>query len=1538
MMMRFISTSLIPSLGGSSARIDFDYLNPDYPGRSPALLLAALAEELSLYDKSGAATRLFARFGAKRATLDERLRDMPLAARANGGTVDWGGFAEVLDSFADAVKLLPKPVVLLLDTCEELSKLRHDGSIPANVKWTFDILIELQKNVQDIRVVFGGRRPLASKGAGWSTPMSRLIERPYLRLHEVRGFTEGEARRFLDEKTETRAELVSAILERSRDEKVPERFKWDSPDDQPARVTRYSPFELRLYADWGRDDEELTVASIRADDPHRYVQMRIVGRIGHAGLRALLPAVAVLGRFDYATLRATTTLDDEAFNTLVEELADQEWVDRQANQFLDVDHGLRPKLLAYYRGRDPVALELARRAAAEHLRAATLEQPLRLLDVSHFEACMRLLRDDLETATAWWREVEARFAREQEYEWARGLLYRIIDQRASAEARREQDRVDRALMASVTATYAAALVHTAPQADLDVLWTEVEEAAQEHPIEAERTRLLTRARAGRVAGACQAGRAPTADDVSALRLVAAAITGDGQETASLIAALEAMVEHDETQPEPHMEILDVVRSMTSSRLEFDMPHELRAYCVILLIRCEARLGVLDEETLKRAVSVATGGASHQHQPWLDWLAPDHLEARIRLEAVRAAASHLPPHEIVEMMQQWPPLPRPVSIDYDRLASAQLLVHRAVSPVIDLTVSDVHPLFAELTGATSMEPRCNAHRAYPPVVTVLAEELASQGRADEALDRLQSAAVRTEQATTSGAAVRSADLASARIIVRMRLQDAGRTVSLPMGDLESAELLWMLEGLDGQRAAQAIGLPSIAEEADAPEAWLHARWRTLYGLTPGHAGTAIAWASVVRGQFAGPATRSESASCELDWVEADELAARIGQPTAAQGDRASVMADWRTIDVADREKLWRLRLRTYALDPDPSRPMPREAIAERLGQRRAAEIELDEGDALALRLPRLAQPLLSDARRRFQTCGDDVGALRAGISEALVLVRSGNVKRLQKLCAAELSRILDRIAVLPDWERIRSIAARGAPDELDSIAPPEWVPWLTRLVACAAWLFREQKVSEAAPAVQTWLESRYGRQMSQGALLPAELDGLLAEPSRAGTRRRAKRSRLRYFLPWMMVGISLLAIVVISGIFLRTVSQGRSVSSSPPAVPVILVALSFLFSLLALLLYWRELRSALSSRRTTVVTVRAGPGDTVRTVEPVVSTTIALERGRRRLEPMPATIAIGAGYDAAAEELPGAAVLELRRIARRSGLFTTRVELRVDRQTSAVCWEGLLAHAAAAITGPRSIPFMCTRTTEVVPIASATDWRHIRQIASFTSSPHEDAMARKAWSTLPSRRFTVVPARLAALRGTSYPDAHVVHMVAHAVETASAVRLELQSPDAAAKAVRETARGDLLRADELPRMFPRAGLYVLQSPPLHTPARTHAEREQAALLRAFAAELAELGVPAVVTVPACTEATASAILIKVADSLRGRVRYPWKVQRHGARGLLRSVRSAATMLPLAVRRIERSEFADGRGLDLEAAFDICVYANSWDPDKASARTS
>ena len=185
MLMRYITAHLVKERGASVARIDFDYSNPGYPSRAPALLLDQFAQELRLQGNS-LSDKEFDQFARKVTNFYERFTSASARDVNTTQVLEDSEFVDLLRTFARAIRGLPQPVLLILDTCEELAKIRPDGVIPENVSATFQILEQLHRMLPSLRVIFSGRRPLARSGAGgWTCPTSMHPRRPYLRLHEI---------------------------------------------------------------------------------------------------------------------------------------------------------------------------------------------------------------------------------------------------------------------------------------------------------------------------------------------------------------------------------------------------------------------------------------------------------------------------------------------------------------------------------------------------------------------------------------------------------------------------------------------------------------------------------------------------------------------------------------------------------------------------------------------------------------------------------------------------------------------------------------------------------------------------------------------------------------------------------------------------------------------------------------------------------------------------------------------------------------------------------------------------------------------------------------------------------------------------------------------------------------------------------------------------------------------------------------------------------------------------------------------------------
>lgn len=483
MLLRYIKARLADPRHLAVARIDFDYLNPDYPSLAPGLLLWSFAQELGPAYLNPHSRSYIASANEKLNQLHRRLRSGRGEYRQEGRITANPIFREALARYVDALRFLDRRLLLILDTCEELAKIRPDGSVPENVEETFRILRALhdgpgilgdepigrEEGLPEMRVIFAGRRPLASSGHEWRCPSAQTLPaRPYLRMHEIRGFQVEEAQRYLQKELAVPPPLIQPVIDRSSPDasRVAE-IIWNDPAEAPeADVRRCNPYELRLFADWALDDPPPSPQTIATASTADYVEIRVLDRLRYPPLEAMIPFVALLGHLDRAALDALSDEDEATRSIIWDKLLQQEWTDyhpvplneEEDRMVLDVEPGLWRRLLAYYRERDQ--LEPVRQRAAAYLERLTLEAPMDELDWSDFDAAIRALDTDPERAYAWWRQAETRITG-RGHKVAQQLLASLTGADGAAGPRTPDaaEGPESVLRPAVLATYAGVLVH-----------------------------------------------------------------------------------------------------------------------------------------------------------------------------------------------------------------------------------------------------------------------------------------------------------------------------------------------------------------------------------------------------------------------------------------------------------------------------------------------------------------------------------------------------------------------------------------------------------------------------------------------------------------------------------------------------------------------------------------------------------------------------------------------------------------------------------------------------------------------------------------------------------------------------------------------------------------------------------------------------------------------------------------------------------------------------------------------------------------------
>ncbi|MGI5183294.1 hypothetical protein ACQEVZ_44260 [Dactylosporangium sp. CA-152071] len=463
-LLRYLTARLAPERGIITSRVDFDHLDPDYPLRRPGQLLLELLQELGAHATAGGADTFFRR-------VDRQLRDLRHWAPDDTAldalaALDSPAMLAAIEGFCEFLRLLPRRVVLVLDTCEEVAKFRPEAGRMPQLVAMFTLLERIHAAVPSVRVVLAGRRPLVRASAAGVAPLPS--GQPYLRVAEVRGFSRSEASQYVTDRVGLT--LPAADLDR---------LLALCPEPVPrSGEVRYSPFDLAQHAAAVREDPGYLHATAQLGaDP--YVEHRIVRRLREPA-RGLLAAVVALRRFDREMLEAATTAPHR--DRLAEawfELAATEWLEYRVHPpldtpFLEVHGSLLDRLERYFE-RYPQHHERleAQRALGLRLPGLVDTRPLDRLRVEHVDAALRCAPPD--RAATLCDSLARRVVSEQAWGWAETVFARILStDGALADAAHPATAGARAL-------YAAAAGKISAATPLVPIWTEVADAVATDP-------------------------------------------------------------------------------------------------------------------------------------------------------------------------------------------------------------------------------------------------------------------------------------------------------------------------------------------------------------------------------------------------------------------------------------------------------------------------------------------------------------------------------------------------------------------------------------------------------------------------------------------------------------------------------------------------------------------------------------------------------------------------------------------------------------------------------------------------------------------------------------------------------------------------------------------------------------------------------------------------------------------------------------------------------------------------------------------------
>ena len=1605
MLIRHINAELAGRYKRIIARVDFDYISPNYPLLHPEQLLVELADELRAYS----APEDFARFDTHVRTLQETMSQRSGEA-ATGDPLESSEFQSVLRAFNSWLAKLPDKVVLILDTCEELAKHQPGGEMAPSIRATYRILESLHAANPSLRVIFAGRRPLALSGHGWKLKTDALPEgrrhlppgKDYLRLHLVRGFTnnkddpENEADKyFRGQGVSASGDLRTAILENSRESPAINDL---IEGEEVGREPRSNPFDLSLYVQWLREPGELTAKIIRSGRTDPYIDLRIARRLTDS-VRDLLPAIAFLQRFDEAMLRpAAPRVSDADFGDIFREISEQEWIDYKhdpsVGTFLEVDRNLHPRLFAYFTANSEQRrlLDHARRQLAPGLaqlvreripailpRTAAGAAPQRELGFDLVHASLRAL--DAEAAADLWEEIEARLIATGRWDWAATITGRLLGEQ-------EAGQLDVRLRPAILATQASAMLHTEPGPSVANAWENVLALAGEARPADRATALENRAWLGKIAASQH--EVITTEDVKRLKQLWEQlddVRGSGacsfeQVAAALYAATERVVDAIESGGE--FGLLNV-RNPASLPADSVSP-ELLAFGFTLCSRLHRDLGRRAEagEAAHAAAAIARADPDRPAQRWAGWNAPESIEDFARLEELlyfrwfaEFGASGL--------LESWTRPVRPAQVlDVERLLSLYLEL-RLGSEVVGADALKALEADDRYNGPPKNERA--AHREVAPLVVNLALGWLARGDTERALSLLEARIRAAKAAGPDPQMILQCEQAKLRVFSRMRLRRRGESLMERSLDApELAPLGWPARALNG------MPLPEVPPgEGEIPRQLVHAWWRSRV-KSDDQSNTKLADAAEkVFRRDEKKAAETDTAVMFADYAECDWL--RVGGLPARWGSERPDRLEQAIGDLRDRSalpcrELARLDLRLAAFCRESWLP-----DTTLLGRRRLAEIALEEGELLALRLPDLALRPLDIAYAYFAgAINDRVGALIAAICGATAALR-GNRKGIMGQGLREKVRpAYERLVSdgswreLPSWQELEDLASNPRGD-FQRLNHPVWGGWLHRLFRCL--LVVEEGKTEKQFG---WL----ARQYLNG--VPAELGFTPKEIEFADKMRRraANPDRvLRACLRWSAILLLLVLVLIIAGLAVSKFSN----DALGPFLVVLLAAYAtggVIGVLQLVLLGAAAIKTAAGiyagrCRLAVVIDLEKGLSLDFSATHPVQMRILGFNK-RRASRPardfkISALLPGLRRYQEAAAEVPSEIVDLLTRMRERlignSWANRLAVSIIAPSNASSTAWEALLAlclpapikqprmrrvlefggrvllllGGLAAVTLAVNAPAadkLLFSTIAIIYLALGVwavrgSWRSPGdELHFYREGEARDAAQRsKAWKSkllrsASSRKWQLlVEQGWPALRAKALysgealgqflsplgrlGDCAIVHAIGRVLNSTAGLQLEIGEDDSLEEQAAESSGSTrrLIGVEDL--RLHEAALFVIQGEPLTDFSnREDSDRESAALLRAFGAELFAAGAEAVLVLPSLNAPVAEAALRVIAKRFAGSRPPDLRRMLDAVADARKTIRDWPAPPKIAANAHDLEWF---RHDQLEAALDICLFART-----------
>jgi hypothetical protein len=525
----------------------------------------------------------------------------------------------------------------------------------------------------------------------------------------------------------------------------------------------------------------------------------------------------------------------------------------------------------------------------------------------------------------------------------------------------------------------------------------------------------------------------------------------------------------------------------------------------------------------------------------------------------------------------------------------------------------------------------------------------------------------------------------------------------------------------------------------------------------------------------------------------------------------------------------------------------DSLTKIIGPRRAAEVAFEEGETMALRLPDPALFLWEMASHFYNLAKDPVGEVLSTTLLTLSTIRSKKRDQAARLVRERLQPAYERLLGddklisknLPDWQTLEKLRLDKPESEMLKMAR-DWRGWLERIHCCQVWAAAQDGDAQIADRFIKWLSSRY-------QILPPDYPDytVLGPVEPGGGFKGSKTSYVPDLDPPLPPRSKEPEPEVLSpapgGLRLPDSQQFQKIRQDGEK------------PIMDLFIETQRPRALSASRLS-----KSGVDVAIIDIEPGLVYLRAADDTFQRSEGM--TDYYRSDWYAPYEKLAAGLSSEIRQgiseICSETIGFEQTMRLLLDQNMAWFPWEALL-HAAvqSEIRSQTQIVRELLHAQKIekeqiehawrqgaVHIYCSRDWR---RMAEYMFSPISQAEVMVHHSR----------AKLLSMLRDSDSLLRILYLMGSPVATSDGLSFELGAGFAPVEQKIPTRGGDddvfYITSQQLPAA--NVGMVILQPEPRQQQRRSESDREQAAYLRAFAAEISGAGAPLVLALPTLTPA-------------------------------------------------------------------------------------